>query len=74
MDYILKITNKTDLFYIGHSQGATSYFAFASERPDYNRKVKLSINMAPSCLLSDTRSMVKLLGKHASLIEVILFI
>ncbi|KAJ8922165.1 hypothetical protein NQ315_004100 [Exocentrus adspersus] len=69
IDYILKVTNKTKLFYFGHSQGSTSYFAFASERPEYNSKINIAVNSAPSCLLGDVQNLVRLMGKHSSLIQ-----
>lgn len=45
--------NKTNqkVFLIGHSQGTTCYFVMAAERPEYNDKVKISANYAPSIFL-----------------------
>ncbi|KAF2893236.1 hypothetical protein ILUMI_12940 [Ignelater luminosus] len=47
IDYILSQTNQEKLFYIGHSQGTTSFFALTSEEPEYNKKVRLSIALSP---------------------------
>lgn len=74
VDYILKTTNASKLFYIGHSQGATTYFAFASELPEYNSKISLAVNMAPSCFMGDLQNIVKIMGKHGSLIQVTLLL
>ncbi|XP_013144241.1 PREDICTED: lipase 1-like [Papilio polytes] len=47
IDYILNVTGEMKLFYIGHSQGTTNFFIMASLRPEYNRKIYLSIQLAP---------------------------
>lgn len=41
IDYVLLTTNQTSLFYVGHSQGTTSFFVMCSERPEYNEKIKM---------------------------------
>jgi len=46
-DYILKATGKSQVFHIGHSQGTTSFYIMASERPEYNKKIKAHISLAP---------------------------
>ncbi|XP_018563475.1 lipase 3-like isoform X2 [Anoplophora glabripennis] len=50
IDYIVNKTNQK-VFVIGHSQGNTCYFVMATERPEYNDKVKISSVYAPSVLL-----------------------
>lgn len=47
IDYIISLTNQEKLFYIGHSLGTTCFFALSSTRPEYNKKFRLSINLAP---------------------------
>lgn len=47
IDYVLYKTNQSQLFYIGHSQGTTSFFVMLSERPEYNAKIKLMHALAP---------------------------
>ncbi|CAH1179220.1 unnamed protein product [Phaedon cochleariae] len=69
IDYVLDHTKASQVYYIGHSQGTTSYMAFLAEKPEYNDKVRMSVQMAPSVLLGDTRTVVRILGKHASLIQ-----
>ncbi|KOB73274.1 Lipase 3 [Operophtera brumata] len=46
IDYALEKSNKTELTYIGHSQGTTVYFVMASMRPEYNKKVKFMVSLA----------------------------
>ncbi|XP_072756353.1 lipase 3 [Anoplolepis gracilipes] len=47
IDYILKTTGKEKLFYIGHSQGTTSFFVMATEVPEYQNKTQAMFAMAP---------------------------
>ncbi|KMQ93564.1 lipase 3-like protein [Lasius niger] len=56
IDYILKKTGHSKLYYIGHSQGTTSFYVMMSERPEYNAKVKGMISLAPIAFLSNQRS------------------
>lgn len=51
IDYILDYTHQEKLFYVGHSQGTTSFFAMGSEKPEYNSKVKLMVALAPVAYL-----------------------
>ncbi|CAH0547946.1 unnamed protein product [Brassicogethes aeneus] len=53
LDYIMSETNQTEIFYIGHSQGTTSFFVMASERPDYNKNIKLMIALAPVAFMTN---------------------
>lgn len=47
IDYILYKTGEKSLYYIGHSQGTTTFFVMSSTRPEYNRKIRLFIALAP---------------------------
>ncbi|XP_075234694.1 lipase 1-like [Lycorma delicatula] len=47
LDYIIALTGYPDVNYIGHSMGTTMFYVMGSERPDYNSKIRISINMAP---------------------------
>ncbi|KAF2891758.1 hypothetical protein ILUMI_14415, partial [Ignelater luminosus] len=60
MNYILNVTKQEKLFYIGHSQGGSSYFALTSAKPEYNDKIRLSINLAPVAYCSHMTSFVNL--------------
>ncbi|CAG9797862.1 unnamed protein product [Chironomus riparius] len=39
IDYVLRLTGKSKLFYVGHSQGTSSLLALLSNRPEYNSKI-----------------------------------
>lgn len=39
LDYTLKKTKSSKLFYVGHSQGTTSLLVLLSSRPEYNEKI-----------------------------------
>ncbi|KAF5293144.1 hypothetical protein FQA39_LY13754 [Lamprigera yunnana] len=56
IDHILAVTNQKQLFYIGHSQGTTTFFALAAEKPEYNNKVKLMVSLAPVAYTTNLRS------------------
>lgn len=47
VDYVLGSTGKDELVFVGHSHGTTLFFIFASERPEYNKKIRLSVMLAP---------------------------
>jgi len=47
IDYILNVTQQSELFYIGHSMGTTMFFVLGATRPEYMAKVKTAVLMAP---------------------------
>ncbi|KAI4463814.1 lysosomal acid lipase-related [Holotrichia oblita] len=55
IDYILQNTGQKQLFYVGHSQGTTTFFVMASELPEYNDKIKLMIALAPTAYMSNMK-------------------
>ncbi|XP_072753605.1 lipase 3 isoform X2 [Anoplolepis gracilipes] len=56
IDYILKKTGYSELYYIGHSQGTTTFYIMLSERPEYNSKIKGMISLAPIAFISNQTS------------------
>lgn len=56
IDYVLAQTNQQKLQYAGHSQGTTSFFVMASERPEYNDKIISMQALAPVAFMSNLRS------------------
>lgn len=71
IDYILGITNQSKLFYIGHSQGTTSFFVMCSEKPEYNDKIRLMSAFAPVAYMSRiTNPFFQLLSNFHDSLEV----
>lgn len=70
IDYVLEKTGYSEVYYIGYSQGTTIFFVMASERPEYNAKVKVMVNLAPIAFLSNQRSpLLKCVVHFDSVIE-----
>nr|ATU82879.1 secreted Esterase/lipase protein [Pristhesancus plagipennis] len=61
IDYMLKHTAQKQVFYVGHSQGTTQFFAMAAAKPEYNDKIKVSSHLAPIAFLDHTRGTVRVL-------------
>ena len=47
VDYILKTTNATQIYYVGHSQGTEIIFAELGRNPDLASKIKHVFALAP---------------------------
>lgn len=63
IDYILEVTSRYKLLYIGHSQGTTQFWVMTSTRPEYNDKVSLAVGLAPAAYTSHMRGPVTQLAK-----------
>lgn len=53
INHIISVTKQEKIFYIGHSQGVTSFYVMASERTEYNDKIRAMISLAPPVFASD---------------------
>ncbi|KAL4718962.1 hypothetical protein ACJJTC_018949 [Scirpophaga incertulas] len=63
IDHVLDETGRITLKYIGHSQGTTSFFVMASDKPDYNSKISLMVALSPVAYMSHVKSpIVRLLA------------
>lgn len=70
IDYVLEKTGHLNLYYIGYSQGTTSFFAMLSEKPEYNAKVRSMISLAPIAFMSNQKSpLIKLLVRFYNVME-----
>lgn len=47
IDLALNVSGQTKVYYVGHSQGTTSFFVLCSERPEYNQKIAAQFSLAP---------------------------
>lgn len=73
IDYVLNKTNTDKLHYVGHSQGTTSFFVMCSERPEYNKKIKIMVALAPSAILRHFKQpFLKIISPFYHFLEVIL--
>lgn len=52
IDYVLNNTNHSQVHFIGHSQGAASFFVLTSERPEYNSKILFMVAIAPAVYMT----------------------
>lgn len=63
IDYVLEQTGAPDVNYCGHSQGTTIFYVMTSEKPEYNKKVKVHISLAPIGFVGNMKSpMIKLVA------------
>ncbi|XP_066249537.1 lipase 1-like [Euwallacea similis] len=54
IEYVLNYTKAKKLFYVGHSQGGTSFYIMLSERPELNKKISAAALLAPASHLEYT--------------------
>ncbi|VVC24411.1 Partial AB-hydrolase lipase domain,Alpha/Beta hydrolase fold [Cinara cedri] len=69
IDYILIETNSSQLHYIGFSMGTSVFFIMASERPEYQPKIRSQISLAPVAYLTNSRSIVKHFAVYSKIIN-----
>lgn len=58
IDYVLSVTQKSSLFYVGHNQGTTALLALLSSKPDYNDKIIQSHMMAPIAFMDNPHPLI----------------
>lgn len=64
-------TKQEKIFYVGHSQGGTSFFVMASERPEYQEKIVAVWTLAPAVFMSkSTNPIFRLLAPFANDLKV----
>lgn len=72
IDYVLRVTGQQQLFYIGHSQGTTAFFVMASERPEYNSRIRLMAALAPIAYMSNlTNPFLQVVSLFQNTLEVL---
>lgn len=71
IDCVLGVSKQKKLIYVGHSQGTTSFFVFASLRPEYHRKVEAMFALAPVAFMGETsQPLLRILAPFANDIKV----
>lgn len=64
IDYTLEKSQAEKIFYIGHSQGTTSFFVMASTFPEYNDKIRLMVALAPVAFMENIPNIaIRLIAK-----------
>ncbi|XP_014207283.1 lipase 3-like [Copidosoma floridanum] len=53
IDYVLETTSQKKLYYVGHSQGSTTFFVMMTELPQYNEKVRATFLLGPVAYCSN---------------------
>ncbi|XP_063539756.1 lipase 1-like [Cydia strobilella] len=53
VDFVLEWTDEKSIRTIGHSQGTSAHFVLLSTRPEYNKKIKGFIALAPVAFLNN---------------------
>merc|ERR1712013_545191 len=69
LNYVLQITNKKKIFYMGHSMGTTTYMAMNSMDPTWADKVELAVFLAPVAFVAHMRSPVRLLAPFSDQVQ-----
>ncbi|CAG9793142.1 unnamed protein product [Diatraea saccharalis] len=64
VDYVLNSTGVNKLHYIGYSQGCTTFFVMCSEKPEYSKKVRVMIALAPASRLLNSKSLIFRFGNY----------
>lgn len=72
IDYVLERTNRSQLYYIGHSMGSCMFFVMCSMRPEYNYKIRAQISLAPVAYVHHMTSVLNSLVPYATQIQVCL--
>ncbi|XP_067128716.1 gastric triacylglycerol lipase-like [Centruroides vittatus] len=68
IEFALNLTNQSQLYYVGHSQGNTVAFALLSERPDYD-KIKVVVALAPFATVRYVISPIRYLAPLAPILD-----
>ncbi|XP_065225606.1 gastric triacylglycerol lipase-like [Planococcus citri] len=69
IDHILETTEEKQLIYIGFSMGTTVFYAMASTLPEYQKKIKFQISLAPVSAIPHTNSAARLLISYVDQIN-----
>jgi len=69
VDYALNVTGEETLDYVGHSMGCTQYLVMLSQRPQYNKKIRLGALLAPPAFMTHANSPLFLVARLAGDIQ-----
>ncbi|XP_059046946.1 lipase member K-like [Achroia grisella] len=70
IDFVLQKTNKKQLYYVSHSQGAGILLLLCAKQPEYNSKIKIGFGMSPTAWLEHSRFIdVKVQGAASEILK-----
>ncbi|XP_026738945.1 lipase 3-like [Trichoplusia ni] len=58
IDYVLMISNETQLTFVGHSQAVTILLILCSKKPEYNANIKVGFGISPTAWLGNSKLIV----------------
>lgn len=71
IDHITSTAGVNKIFYVGHSQGTSQFFAMAATKPSYNKKIALMSALAPVAHMNHMASPLLVpLAKNIELVQV----
>lgn len=70
IDFILEQTGEEKIYYIGHSQGGTTFLILTSEKPEYNNKIRLATLLAPAVYLHNCGPIMRTFSELGPMVEV----
>ncbi|XP_042888749.1 gastric triacylglycerol lipase-like [Penaeus japonicus] len=72
IDYVLKVTQVEELYYVGFSMGTTIFWAMMSDRPEYNHKVRFMVGMGPVAYVSHAKGPLARVASKVRTIETVM--
>jgi len=70
IDYVLKTTGQPDLQYVGFSMGTTMFWTMMSLHPEYNKKVRLMVALAPVVYINNMKGFPRLIAPFHRIVKV----
>ena len=70
IDYVLKLTNQSDLFYVGHSQGTIMGFAGFTFNQSLASHIKAFFALAPVTTVKNIQGAFRILADHDTILVV----
>lgn len=58
IDYVLEMTKRKKISYIGFSQGTTAFMVLMSTVPKYNEKINMMVALAPVAFLNNSKGVI----------------
>ncbi|XP_047536169.1 lipase 3-like [Vanessa atalanta] len=70
IDFALQTSEQEKLYYVGHSQGNTIFFALAATLPEYREKVAMMYALSPMVYMTHVRSpLIKMIAPNSQFYE-----